>query len=299
MTTLMERMNKRPIVPYIRSSDFAVRKPWHYAERRLLDYLLIYIKEGVLKVMADGVAYRFDAGQFCLVQPGSIVVLEGETDTITPYAHLDLFYNPERESSFPTRPGQIDLSPYADLMQPTIKEAYGIDVPVRVTPANPKKLAETMVIMVELWQQNDPLMQLKAHHALQEIIIAALDAYTPNKGSYRAGADPLKWIVAHFSAHLNEPLSVPQMAARANLSPSRFSALFKQRYAMPPHRYLLDMRISHAKDLLDNPELSQEHIAQYCGFADVHHFSKIFRKACGMTPGEWRSSRRNSAANPK
>ncbi|MBW7459838.1 AraC family ligand binding domain-containing protein, partial [Paenibacillus sepulcri] len=101
-----------PFVPYIRNSEYAIRRPWDYPERRLLDYLLIYIQEGICQITVDRRVYRFEAGQFCLVQPGSLVVLEGLTDTITPYAHLDVFYNPERERSFATRPGQLDLSAY-------------------------------------------------------------------------------------------------------------------------------------------------------------------------------------------
>ncbi|QJD88411.1 AraC family transcriptional regulator [Cohnella herbarum] len=287
----MERIEKDPIVPYIRQSDFAVRRPWQYAERRLLDYLFIYIQEGVLRVKVDGRSYLFESGQFCLVQPGSIVALEGETDTITPFAHMDLFYRAERAKSFPTRPGQIDLTSYSHLLQPTIQALYGLEIPVRIEVLQPKKLSEATIMMVELWQQNDPLMKLKAHLLANEIVIAVLEAYMPGEGSQRVGADPLKWVVAYFSAHLNESISILRMADRANLSVSRFSALFKQRYSVSPHRYLLQMRIDHSKELLENTALSQEEIASYCGFSDVHHFSKAFRKCCGTPPGDWRKFR--------
>ncbi|MCD9020776.1 AraC family transcriptional regulator [Cohnella silvisoli] len=288
MSSLIERMDRHPIVPYIRSSDFAVRKLWRYAERRLLDYLFIYVKEGILQVWVDGREYRFEAGQFCLVQPGSIVILEGATDTITPFAHFDIFYNPERANSFPTKAGQIDLSAYQHLMQPRLNDIYGLEIPVRIEVQQPKKLIETIIIMVELWRQYDASMQLKAHLLAYEIIVTILESYMRNTGGMRAEADPLKWIVAYFSTHLNEPLSVEKMASRANLSESRFSALFKRRYAVSPHRYLLHMRVDHAKELLVSSDLSQEEIANYCGFSDVHHFSKAFRRISGLTPGEWR-----------
>lgn len=291
MADLMERIEKDPIVPYIRESDFAVRRPWQYAERRLLDYLFIYIQEGVLRVKVDGRSYLFESGQFCFVQPGSIVALEGETDTITPFAHMDLFYRADRVKSFPTRPGQIDLTSYGHLLQPTIYALYGLEIPVRIEVSQPKKLSEATIMMVELWQQNDPLMKLKAHLLANEIVLALLEAYMPSEGSRRVGADPLKWVVAYFSAHLNESISILRMADRANLSVSRFSALFKQRYSVSPHRYLLRMRIDHSKELLENTVLSQEEIASYCGFSDVHHFSKAFRKCCGTPPGDWRKIR--------
>jgi len=60
---------------------------------------------------------------------------------------------------------------------------------------------------------------------------------------------------------------------------------------MPPHRYLLEMRIAHAGELLRTTTLSQEDVAAYCGFADIHHFSKAFKRRTGVTPGAWREGR--------
>jgi len=61
-----------------------------------------------------------------------------------------------------------------------------------------------------------------------------------------------------------------------------------QQFGLPAHRYLLDMRISHAQELLKNSELTQEEIASYCGFADVHHFSKAFKSKTGLSPGQFK-----------
>jgi hypothetical protein len=43
------------------------------------------------------------SGDFCLVQPNTLHSLRGQTATITPYVHLDIFYNPRRQAGFPTR----------------------------------------------------------------------------------------------------------------------------------------------------------------------------------------------------
>jgi len=290
-----DQLSALPVVPFIRESDYAIRRPWIAPERRLLDYLLVYIQEGICHFTVDGQICRFEPGQLCLVQPGSLVTLEGLTDTITPYAHLDIFYNPLREQSFATRPGQLDLSAYRNLLQPTFDQVYGIQVPVRFEVANPKKFSETLIRMIELWQQHSPLMQLKAQLLASELVISILEAFDKeNSFSTRNAMDPFGWIVSYFSVHLNEPLSIQDMAGRANLSPSRFSALFKQRYGVSPHQYLVDMRITHSRELLQSSSLSQEEIASYCGFADIHHFSKTFKKRTGLTPGEWRNKTREN-----
>jgi len=289
MLNLNELISRMPVLPFIRQSDFAPRIPWRYPERRLLDYLLVYVQEGTFRVCADEEEYLFQPGEFCLIQPGSLVDLEGITNTITPFAHFDIFYHPNRELSFPTRAGQIDLSAYRHLLQPRLNDIYGIEVPVRLQPRNHSRFREKFILMVELWQQTDSLMQLKTQHLATEIVIHILEDHYQGKQDMHGFTPNFNWITSYFSFHLSEPLSVREMAERANLSPSRFSALFKQRYGVSPHQYLMTMRINHAKDLLSTTELSQQEIASYCGFADIHHFSKTFKRLTATTPGQWRT----------
>ncbi|BFT70336.1 helix-turn-helix domain-containing protein [Paenibacillus sp. P36] len=285
---LSDFLKQHPIVPFVRQSDFAVRKPWSSPERRLLDYLLVYIQEGTCCFHVDHKKYMFNAGQFCLVQLGSLLSLEGLTNTVTPYIHFDLSFNPEREHSFPTRPGQIDLSAYQHLLQPTIRDLYGVEMPVQVEPSKPLKLKETLLQVIEQAEKQDPLIQLKTQHLVTEIILSLLETYYQEPYTTSQSFD---WITSYFSHHLSDPISLADMAARANLSISRFSMVFKQRYGISPHQYLMNMRVNHAKELLTHTDLSQESIASYCGFADLHHFSKTFKKRTGLTPGELKKSK--------
>ncbi|MDF2958930.1 MAG: hypothetical protein K0S39_665 [Paenibacillus sp.] len=289
MLTLAELTANKPVVPYIRQGSYdEPRKPWRYPERRLLDYLLVYIQEGTCRFRVDGQEYLFKPGQFCFVQPGSLVDLEGLTNTITPFVHFDIFYHPERERSFPTKPGQIDLTDYRDLIQPKLNDVYGIHIPIQLEPVHPVRLKETLIQMLELWTQPDPLMQLKAQQLAAEIIISILDSYYRSEEDVRVSSQAFNWITSYMSLHLSEPLTIGDLSKRANLSVSRFSALFKKRYGTSPHKYLLEMRVNHAKELLENTDLSHADISSYCGFADIHHFSKSFKKRTGQTPGAWR-----------
>ncbi len=288
---LTEKEVHPPIVPFVRDCDYAVRHPWRSPERRLLDYLLVYVQEGECRFIVDGAVYRLQRGEFCLIQPGSLVDLEGVTDTITPYAHFDVFYNEERELSFPTRPGQIDLAAYRSLLQPRLDDTYAIQVPVRLKLRNPEKARDHLIQLIERWQEGTTIAKLKVQHLATEIILALLEEHLPHERAANSASPALNWITSYFSLHLSEPLSVQDMAERASLSPSRFSALFKRQYGVSPHQYLLAMRIRHAKELLETTDYAQEVVAEYCGFADIHHFSKAFKKNTGTTPGLWRKQK--------
>ncbi len=285
---------RNPVVPYIRECDFAIRTPWTVSERRLLDYLLIYIQNGRCRFRVDGESYLFEQGEFCLIQPNSLVVLEGLGNTVTPFAHFDLFYNPEREKSFPTRAGQTVLDAYLHLLQPRLDDLLGVEFPCRLRLRYPSKFRDTFLRVVECWQYRDPVMQLRAQAGMTDLSILLLEDYWADRPSPGISQQTLNWITAYFSLHLDQEVRIEDMAGRANLSPSRFNAVFKAQYGVTPHRYLLDMRVSHACELLRNTALSQEQIAAYCGFADVHHFSKSFRNKMGLPPGRYRSERHSA-----
>lgn len=292
MRNLADFIARHPVVPFIRESDFAIRVPWSMQERRLLDYLLIYIQSGRCRFWVDGKPYLFEQGEFCLIQPNSLTALEGLSNTVTPFAHFDLFYNPEREKSFPTRAGQTVLSAYLNLLQPRLDDLFGIEIPCKLKLRYPAKFRDTFLQVVEYWQYRDPIMQLRAQAGMTELSILLLEDYLADRPTQSISQQTLNWITSYFSLHLDQEVRIEDMSRRANLSPSRFSAVFKEQYGVTPHRYLLDMRISHACELLRNTDLSQEQIAAYCGFADVHHFSKSFRKKMGLPPGRYRSEQK-------
>jgi len=52
----------------------------------------------------------------------------------------------------------------------------------------------------------------------------------------------------------------------------------------------LRLRIEHAQELLHTTDLPQRDIAEYCGFADIHHLSKAFKRIPRLPPGAYRTA---------
>jgi AraC-like DNA-binding protein len=298
MYQLSDLLEQMPLVPYIRQSSHAVRRPWMLFERRLLDYLFIYIQEGTCRIRADGTDYTFEGGQFCLLQPGCLHTLQGVTNTVTPFVHMDLFYNPRRRESFPTKPAQIDLTPYAHLMQPRLNDIAGLHVPVRVEPRDPYRFRDLFLRMVETWNRHDPLGYIEAQSIATELVTTLIAQYWQQPPSAVHEETALDWLIAYMHLNLAEPITVEQLAERANLSPSRFRAVFKARFGAPPHQYLLRMRLRHARELLRTTGHTLQEIADFCGFADLHHLSKTFRRETGLSPGQYRRQHREQQPRP-
>ncbi|MBS1839963.1 MAG: helix-turn-helix transcriptional regulator [Acidobacteria bacterium] len=85
-----------------------------------------------------------------------------------------------------------------------------------------------------------------------------------------------------------EPLSLAEMAAQVNLSPSRLSHLFKREIGVPPQEFLKQVRMGHAKKLLEDSFLLVKEIMARCGFNDESHFVRDFEKLHGKTPRRYR-----------
>jgi len=283
----------QPVLPFIRAAGTSVYRPTPKLARRLLDYLLILVLEGVAVVRVDGLDHRLGPGELGLVQPGRLVTLAGVAGTSSLFAHLDVFYNPFRDESYPTRPGQTDLSGLEHLLQPRLDDLLGVSVPVRLHRAGPDGWSLPVRTMVAAWQRHDFLGALEAQHLATGLVLQVMRGYAVAAASpLPAVPSPrsLDWVDAYLSLRLAAPISVADMAARARLSPSRFAAVFRRRFGQPPHRYLRSLRIQHAQLLLRSTDLTVREIAECCGFADPYHLSKAFKAATGSSPRTCRTA---------
>lgn len=94
----------------------------------------------------------------------------------------------------------------------------------------------------------------------------------------------LQQVVEYMNNHLDQDLTLPELAAVVHMSPSYFSSSFKQSTGFSPHQYLIRRRIERAKQLLLQNELSIADVAHRLGFAHQSHLSRHFKRLVGVTP---------------
>jgi AraC family transcriptional regulator len=108
----------------------------------------------------------------------------------------------------------------------------------------------------------------------------------PSNGLSR---ERLKRVHDFVEEHLDQRLSLTDLAAVSCLSPYHFSRSFKQAVGIGPQRYIMQRRLERAKTLMRRTNLPLALIAQEAGFADQSHLTAVFRRAIGMTPGHFRT----------
>jgi len=91
-------------------------------------------------------------------------------------------------------------------------------------------------------------------------------------------------------------LSLGELAQSVNLSVWRLCHIFKSDVGMPPIRYLRQLRMERAKDLLESSFLSVKEIAFQVGLNDESHFVRDFKSTYGFSPALYRSQFKNQPA---
>jgi AraC family transcriptional regulator len=98
-------------------------------------------------------------------------------------------------------------------------------------------------------------------------------------------------VKTHIDTHLDGSLRTKDLARLVQLSSFHFCRVFRVSFGHSPHTYVLRRRVERAQGLILLSNLTLGQIALDCGFADQAHFTKIFRRLCGESPGEWRRTR--------
>ena len=92
-----------------------------------------------------------------------------------------------------------------------------------------------------------------------------------------------------------QELCLADLLAEAHMSKSYFLRLFRRYMGTTPYNYLVNFRITQAKELLVLTDHSVSEIAQEVGFGDASNFSTRFAKATGQSPLQYRKSALKSA----
>jgi AraC family transcriptional regulator len=88
-----------------------------------------------------------------------------------------------------------------------------------------------------------------------------------------------------MDAQSNRQLTLDMLAREAGLSLTHFARAFKESVGRAPHQHLMTLRLDRARRLLQAPDAALSDVAARAGFADQSHFTRLFKRRFGVTPG--------------
>jgi AraC-like DNA-binding protein len=99
----------------------------------------------------------------------------------------------------------------------------------------------------------------------------------------------IRKIVTFLEENVHLTLRPDQIAQVVNLSPPRLRALFRAETGEPLARYQKALKMREARRLLRETFLSVKEITLKVGVNDESHFVRDFKRACGLTPMQYRA----------
>lgn len=89
------------------------------------------------------------------------------------------------------------------------------------------------------------------------------------------------------SDFLKREFSLSELAAICKMGESYFQKLFKEIHGISPKKYIIQLKINHACDLLRLERYTVTQIAELCNFSDIYFFSRQFKEYMGITPTQF------------
>jgi len=156
---------------------------------------------------------------------------------------------------------------------------------------NPDGVERVLESLVTLFTEDvphrDTLIDLNATELIvrllqtesRYLLMGPPDRQVPNHGLAAA--------VQHARKHLDQPLTVSELAEKACMSESSFYRYFRNEFGMTPLQFLTQERMKRAADLLLSGSRSVSDVSHEIGFSSVSYFINTFKEHTGTTPKQY------------
>lgn len=226
------------------------------------DYSIKYVQKGVECYKIDGQQRIVNPGQFLLVKPDQKLEIEINSEKKT--EGFCIFINPDR----------IDLFQNSS----AIGNTFFPDFPINCNEIYTQTLIHAISDFKN--KNNTEKLLMESVSFLSSFIRKASDSLL----EIRAKKDVTKLCLweklerskRYIEDNISNPIKLQDMASKAHLSTFHYQRVFKAFHGITPTQYLQYIRLSKAKDLIEN-QMDIESVAILCGFQDIKYLRKCLK----------------------
>lgn len=163
-----------------------------------------------------------------------------------------------------------------------------------LTPHLIKDLGQTSLSALfqdaeKIWKRKNTAYRSECLSILYKILslLAKHEETVMHPTNYAKIRPAIDYMHEHYT---QKDFRVEDLSRLVELDAKYFRMLFHKKYGISPKEFVLQLKLSRAKELLTEGKNSLTEIAARLGFSDVYHLSKAFKKKTGMTPTQYKKS---------
>ena len=144
--------------------------------------------------------------------------------------------------------------------------------------------------LLTLYSTAQPYRDLYASNRISNILLDLLSTSYSNNERNSLVPETLQYLIEYMEHHFSSDLTLDFLSEFSGISKYYLSREFKRYTDFSLYDYLIQLRIDHAKSLLQSTTLPANKIAHSVGIHDANNFTNLFKKKVGMTPGQYRKT---------
>lgn len=263
---------------------FPVKPHWHYFAE------FIYMLDGRAEMRCGDCSYILNKGETIIFHPSAVHSIYPADSGLPVYAVLKFDIN------------RFNLTPaYAPKLRDIFKYSEKNGMKILFNREVSKKIECGRIWTACLSEFNnykygrDLVLQANIYELLMNIIRLWLadGMIIDSRLIPRAEDYVIENITEYIDLFLSENLRAADIAEQCGLSYSCFAKKFREQYGMSCKQYIERMRLYKAEEFLVFTDFDLNYISQETGFSDCSHLIKSFKKYKGVTPKQFRTSRRS------
>lgn len=260
---------------------------WAHPDRTMAENLLLYVTEGELSLGEDETEYQLCKGDALLLKRG---VRQWGRPVNSPgsswvFVH---FYDQSASAEGPS-PLSFSLLPRDALFFSPDKYRAEVALPKKIELPGDLHVERELKAMLRLYHSRNSLRHLLLSLKFMELLIYFLHkskaAAVPSKAELT-----VRRVIDFLESRSDGKLTTGEIAEAMGMNYNYLSELFKQQTDSSILDHHLRLRIDRAAELLRTGKMNISEVGERCGFSDVYHFSRIFKKMTGYTPTDYMKS---------
>lgn len=281
--------------PYIRIAwDSLIQPPWHLRERDLWDYEFLYLMEGEIVVTLQDRTYNGIPGDLFIFRPGRrhSIRLVGNAVVRQPHIHFDLVEQPDSGEvtvSF-VRKEEMSTSEMAWFREDKLSDGP-YELPDHMRLRHPIVFEKLLFAVIAEFRMKLPFADVQIKGLFLSLFTYVLREYEWSRAPLVRDKMPLLLNIEEYLNHQTDSdVSLDELVRKFHISKYYLVRLFHGAFGMSPIRYHQIARLEKAKQLIQFTDLPIQRISDQLGFANIHHFSRAFKKKEGVAPSHFRRS---------